>query len=242
MSGHSKWSQIKRQKAVADKKKGNVFTKLGNAITVAAKHGGGDPAMNFKLRIAVEKAKAANMPNDNIERAIKKGGGADGDVQIEEAVYEGFGPGGVAIIVETTTDNKNRTTSILRNTFSKHQGNLGNSGSVGYLFRKNGVIRILKNQVPDKESFELELIDAGASDINEEEEGFTVYTAPTDLATVKEYIEAKGLTMESADIELIPIADKVTLPDEPARQKLSALLEELETADDVNNYFTNADL
>jgi YebC/PmpR family DNA-binding regulatory protein len=241
MSGHSKWTQIKRQKAVADKKKGNVFTKLGNAITVAARQGGVDPTMNFKLRIAVEKAKAANMPNENITRATKKGAGGAEGVMIEEAVYEGFGPGGAAIIVEAATDNKNRTTSTLRNIFSKHQSHLGHSGSVAYLFQTKGVARILKSQIKNKDELELKLIDAGADDILEEEEGFTVYAAPTNITAVKDALEKMKVAVESSDIELVPL-NKISLPDEQTKTKLSRLLEELESADDITNYFTNADL
>jgi YebC/PmpR family DNA-binding regulatory protein len=222
MSGHSKWSQIKRQKAVADKKKGNVFTRLGKAVTIAAKQGGADPNMNFKLRLAIEKAKGANMPNDNIDRAIAKGAGGDGEIALEESVYEGFGPEGVAIIIEATTDSKNRTTSELRNIFSKHQGNMGNSGSVGYLFSKKGVLRVLKNQVPNKDDFELKLIDCGAEDIIEEEEGFVVYTAPNDLIKIKDCLEKMSVSMESSDIELIPLT-RVSLSGEQAKEKLSKL-------------------
>ena len=241
MSGHSKWSQIKRQKAVTDKKKGGLFTKLANAITVAARNGGGDPAMNFKLRITVEKARAANMPNDNIDRAITKGiGGGDG-ATLEEVVYEGFGPSGVAIIAEVTTDNKNRSASEIRNIFSKCGGNLGNTGSVGYLFSKKGVLRILKNKVINKDDFELRIIDAGAEDIIEEDEGFTIYTPTESLAPVKDAVEKMGLVPETADIELIP-ATKVAIADQQIKDKITNLLDELDANDGVTNYYTNADL
>lgn len=240
MSGHSKWSQIKRQKAVTDKKKGTLFTKLGNIITIAAKQGGGDPSMNFKLRLAVEKAKSANMPNENIERAIKKGAGGQDGLTLEEVVYEGFGPGGAAIIIEATTDNKNRITSELRNIFSKHHGNLGNSGSVSYLFGQKGVLRLAKNKVTNKEEFELKLIDLGADDIIEEEEGFTVFSAPNQLAALKEYLEKSVAVPESADIELVPIT-KVNLTDPHDIEKINELLGELENVDDITNFYTNAD-
>lgn len=240
MSGHSKWSQIKRQKAVTDKRKGALFTKLANNITVAAKQGGGDPAMNFKLRLAIEKAKNANMPSDNVERAIKKGSGGPEGLTLEEVVYEGFGPGGAAIIIEATTDNKNRITSELRNIFSKHQGNLGNSGSVGYLFNQKGVLRFVKDKVANKDEFELKLIDLGAEDFIEEEEGFTVYTAPTKISEIREAIEKIGIAPETADIELVPSA-KISITDPQDTERITKLLDELENVDDINNYYTNAD-
>lgn len=241
MSGHSKWTQIKRQKAITDKKRSGVFTKLANAISIAAREGGKDSEMNFRLRMAIEKARAANMPNENVERAIKRGTGELGGAAIEEVVYEGFGPGGVAIIVEATTDNKNRTASTIRNIFEKHNGRFGNSGSVGYLFQKKGVIRVAKNAVADKEDFELKLIDANAEDIAEEEEGYTVYTAPENFSAVRTYIEGLKITPESSDFELVP-QTKVTVPDEHTKEQLIKMLEELEADDDVNNYFTNADI
>ena len=241
MSGHSKWAQIKRQKAVADKKRGNLFTKLGNAITVAAKQGGKDPDSNFKLRIAIEKAKSANIPNENIERAIKRGGGELEGVTIEEVIYEGFGPAGIALIIEATTDNKNRTTSSLRSILTKHQGNLGSSGSVMWMFDKKGVIRILKNNITNKDELELKLIDAGAEDIIEEEEGFTIYTKPEELPQMKKTIETEKIPLASAEIELVP-KNKIKIENESTKKKINQLFEELETNDDINNYFTNADL
>jgi len=240
MSGHSKWAQIKRQKAVADKKKGAIFTKLGNAITIAAKQGGGDPAMNFKLRLAIEKAKAANMPNENIERAILKGAGGDNDAAFEKVVYEGFGPEGSAIIIEALTDNKNRTTSIVRNIFSKYGGNLGSHGSVNYLFNKKGVVRVLKSEVPSLEKLELSMIDAGAEDIIEEKNELTILTNPEKLSAIKNSLEKSGIKTESADIEMVP-SSKISLPDQVANDKLLKLLKELENCEDINNYFTNVE-
>jgi YebC/PmpR family DNA-binding regulatory protein len=241
MSGHSKWAQIKRQKAVTDKKKGAIFTKLGYAITIAAKQGGGDPAMNFKLRLAIDKAKAANMPNDNIERAILKGTGGGDGATFEEVVYEGFGPEGSAVIIEALTDSKNRTTSVVRNIFSKYGGNLGSHGSVNYLFNKKGVIRVLRSEVPSLEKFELAMIDAGADDIIEEEEGLTILTSPEKLSAVKGSLEKSGVKTESADIEMVS-GSKISLPDQAANDKLLKLLEELENCEDINNYFTNVEL
>lgn len=241
MSGHSKWSQIKRQKAVTDQKRGNLFTKLANAITIAVKRGGKDQNSNFKLRLAVEKAKSANMPNNNIERAIKRGSGELEGITLEEVIYEAFGPNGIAIIIEATTDNKNRTTSSIRNIITKYQGNLGNSGSVMWMFDKKGVIRILKNNIKNKEDFELKIIDTGADDIIEEEEGFTILTKVENLAYLKELIEKENIILESAEIELIP-QNKIIVESESIKNKINKLLEELEENDDVNNYFTNADL
>lgn len=241
MSGHSKWAQIKRQKATTDKKRGNLFTKLGNAITVAARQGGEDPDSNFKLRLAIEKAKAANMPNENIERAIKRGMGELEGVTLEEIIYECFGPGGMAIVVESTTDNKNRTTSSLRSILSKYQGNLGGSGSVMWMFDKKGVVRILKSKVANKDELTLKLIDAGVEDIIEEEEGFTIYTKIDDLPKIKEFIEKENITPESAEIELVS-QNKIKIKDESIKKKINQLFEELEADDDINNYFTNADL
>jgi YebC/PmpR family DNA-binding regulatory protein len=240
MSGHSKWTQIKRQKAVADKKKGAIFTKLGYAISIAARHGGADPDMNFKLRMAIDKAKAANMPNENIERAINKGAGGAEGAELEEVTYEGFGPGGIAIIIEALTDNKNRITSTIRNAFNKHEGSLGSNSSVNYLFNQKGVIRILKTGVNNKDEFELNLIDAGADDILEEEEGFTIYTKPDKLTITKATVEKMGITAESADLEMVP-TNKVSITDQHIEDQLTKLLEELEINDDIINVYTNAD-
>lgn len=241
MSGHSKWAQIKRQKAVTDKKRGNLFTKLGNAITIAAKQGDPNPEINFKLRMAIEKAKAANTPNENIERAIKRGNGELEGVVIEEVVYEGFGPAGTALIIEATTDNKNRTTASLRNILTKYQGNLGSSGSVRWMFDKKGAIRIIKDKIINKDELTLKLIDAGVEDIVEEEEGLTVYTTAEELLRIKELIEKEGIVPESAEIELVP-QNKTKIEDESVKVKINKLFEELEAHDDINNYFTNADL
>lgn len=241
MSGHSKWSTIKRAKAVTDQRRGNLFTKLSNNITIAAKQGGGDPDMNFKLRLAMDKAKAANMPNDNIERAVKRGTGELKDMVLEEIVYEGFGPSGLALIIITTTDNKNRTASSVRATLTKYDGNLGNSGSVMWMFDQKGVIRILKEHIKNKDEFELNIIDHGAEDIEEEEEGFTVTCQVAEFKKLKDYIESQAIPMESAEIELVP-KDKVVVTDEKIKNKMEKIFEELEENDDVSNYYTNADI
>ncbi|MBU0964461.1 YebC/PmpR family DNA-binding transcriptional regulator, partial [Patescibacteria group bacterium] len=237
---HSKWSQIKRQKAVTDKKKGNLFTKLAKTITIATKQGGPDPDSNFKLRLAIDKARSSNMPNDNIERAIKRGSGETGENTIEEVIYEAFGPGGSAIIIEATTDNKNRTTAEIRNILSKHQGNLGNSGSVIWMFDAKGVLRILKNNLKNKEEFELNIIDAGAEDILEEEEGYSILTQPNDLPIIKKAVKQLNISIESSEIEMVP-KNKIAAQEKEINQ-LNKLFEELEANDDINNYFTNANL
>lgn len=241
MSGHSKWSTIKRQKAVTDQKRGNLFTKFSNDITIAAKQGSGDPNINFKLRLAIDRAKSANMPNENITRAIKRGTGELKDVILEEVIYEGFGPNGIAIIIIATTDNKNRTASSVRRTLTKFQGNLGNNGSVMWLFDQKGIIRILKENIKNKDEFELNTIDQGAEDISEGEEGFTIISSTDNFKRIKEYIENQDIPFESADIEMVP-KDKIPVPDEKIKNKLENIFEELEGNEDINNYYTNANI
>jgi len=240
MSGHSKWSQIKRQKTVTDKKRGNVFTKLANTITIVARQGGTDPEMNFKLRLAIDKARAGNMPSDNIERAIQRGSGEAGGQSLEEVIYEGYGAEGVAIIIEAATDSKNRTTAVIRNILNKHQGRLGNSGRVTWMFDKKGVIRILKSTVADSQGLELQAIDAGAEDLAVEVEGITILTAVNDLVKVKSALEKAGQQIEMAEIEMVP-KNKVQIS--PGSQaSLSKLFEELEECEEVSNYFNNAEI
>lgn len=240
MSGHSKWSQIKRQKAAADNKRGSLFTKLGNAISIAVKQGGKDPETNFKLRIAVEKAKSSNMPNDTIERAIKRGAGELEGSSIEEVTYEAYGPGGVALVIQTATDNKNRTAADLRHMLTKLGGNLGSTNSVLWMFDQKGVVRIPQESVQDRDALEMTLIESGAEDIREETEGLIVLTPPSDLPNIKEALEQKGVSVASADIELVP-QNTVTLTDAKEKDRLEKLYAQLEESDDVNNYFTNAD-
>jgi len=236
MSGHSKWAQIKRQKGVQDAKRGTLFTKLGNAISLAAKAGGKDPETNFKLRLSIEKARGANMPMDNIERAIKRGAGELAGQQIEEVSYEGYGPSGIAIIIETVTDNKNRTTSEIRNILSKYGGRLGEANSVKWLFEQKGVIKILLEKNQNKEDLELKIIDAGAFDVIEEDDELTVLTAPESLEKVRQNIEK--IKVDYAEIELIA-KNKVEINGPENKTKLDKLLEELDNLDDVDNYFTN---
>ena len=234
MSGHNKWSQIKRQKGVADVKRSNVFTKLANAITIAAKTGKG-------LDIVMEQAKRANMPKDRIEKSIARGKGEIPGVQIEEITYEAYGPGGVAIIIKTLTDNNNRTISDLRSIMSKLGGNLANSGSVSYLFEQKGVVEINLNNIPfAKEDAELIIIDAGAEDFEEENGYIYVYTEPKKIEEVKKNLEFKALPIESAKIELNP-KTYIEIKDDK-KEVLLKLLETIENLDDIVEVYTNANL
>ncbi|HZC18078.1 MAG TPA: YebC/PmpR family DNA-binding transcriptional regulator, partial [Rubrobacteraceae bacterium] len=202
MSGHSKWSTIKRKKGAADAKRGAIFGKLSRAITVAAREGGGDPEMNPALHLAVQKAREANMPNDNIQRAIDKGTGTGADAEaIERVTYEGYAPGGVAVMVEVLTDNRNRAASDVRYIFSKNGGKLGTSGSVAYLFERKGVILVPKTEVDEDELIELAL-EAGAEDVEPMENDYRVVTAPEDFATVREGLKSAGVTFENAEITM----------------------------------------
>lgn len=244
MSGHSKWAQIKRQKGVADIKRGNLFTKLANAITVVAKQGGADPEMNFKLRIAIDKAKSANMPSDNIERAIKRGtGGAEGNT-LEEVIYEVYGPGGTAIIIEALTDNKNRTISVIRKLIEKSEGKLGSTNSVMWMFEKRGVLRVTKEsmeKIKNIDEFQLKAIDVGAEEIIPEQKGLIIYTKPEDLHKIKELLKNEGVNFDSSDIEWVA-KDRVRIEDEATKNKLEKIFIELEDNDEVNNYYTNAEI
>lgn len=204
MSGHSKWSTIKHKKGKADAKRGQIFTKLAKYIAVAAREGGSDPEMNAKLKEAIVKAKAANMPNDNIDRAIKKGAGELQGSVYEEITYEGYGPGGVAVIVETLTDNKNRTAGDVRHAFDKNGGNLGTSGCVGFLFTKKGQIFIEKTNNLDEESLMMVALDAGAEDIETADEGYEISTDPVDFGQVCDALKEEGYELASAEIAMIP--------------------------------------
>jgi len=237
MSGHSKWSTIKRQKGVADAKRGQLFTKLAQAITIAVKQGGGvaDPNSNFKLRLAMDKGRGANMPKEIIQRAIEKAkGGAGGDM--EELVYEGFGPGGVAFIVETVTDNKQRTVSEVKNIFDKNGGNLGAQGSVSYLFHKAGEIVIKKSEQSSDEILDMAL-DAGVEDMEEGDDVMYLYTDPQSLIQVRNILSEKGLVVDSA--ELVFRAETTVSVDEEIEKKIFNLLEKLEDLDDVQKVYTN---
>ena len=241
MSGHSKWATTKRQKAVVDAKRGAIFTKLGNIITIAAREKGADLVANFSLRIAVEKAKTANMPKENIERAIKRGTGELSGAQIEELIYEGFGPAKTQFIVRSLTDNKNRSAAAIRHLFTEYGGSLG---SVLWNFEQKGVIRVMAEELAshklNTEELELELIDAGAEDLDKEEEGVTIYTKLEDLQKVKNFLDAKKIGTETADIEYAA-KNKINISGED-RKKVENFIEELEGNEDVADYYTNANI
>jgi YebC/PmpR family DNA-binding regulatory protein len=239
MSGHSKWSTIKRQKGTADAKRGVAFTKISNQITMAVREGGGgDVDSNFKLRLAVEKAREINMPKDNIARAIEKGLGKNGGAALESAIYEGFGPHGVAIVVETITDNKARTAADLRNNFSKNGGTLGSTGTISYLFRHVGEIAVSKPGQTVDSVFE-KALEAGADDIEEAEEAFLVYTQPENLHKIKDILTQGGLTVSSAELIFRPNKETMVNLDETQHAEVEKFLEIIEDMDDVQNVFVN---
>lgn len=239
MSGHSKWSTIKRKKAALDAKRGKIFTKLIKEITVAAREGGGDPETNPRLRLAVDNAKAANMPQENIERAIKKATGELEGTTYYDMVYEGYGPSGVAVLVESLTDNKNRTAAAVRHIFNKYVGNLGENGSVAWMFEKKGVITVKKDGLTEDDLMEL-VLDKGAEDIQDEEEFFEVTTPVEQFEDVRRAIADQGLKIENASLQwiannLIPITGENS-------EKVMKLIEALEDSDEVQNVYSNADL
>ena len=240
MSGHSKWSTIKHKKGAADAKRGKVFTRIIKEMTIAARMGGGDPAGNPRLRTAIADAKAANMPKDNIERAIKKGTGELEGVSYEELTYEGYGPGGVALIVETVTDNTNRTTPEVRHIFEKYGGNMGSPGSVRFQFEKKGYINVEKSAVTEDRLMEIAL-EAGADDLqSDDEEIFEIYTQPAALEQVREAVEKAGIPVLEAKVGMIPTT-WVKL-DETKTKAMLKLMEMLDDHDDVQNVWANADL
>ena len=237
MSGHSKWNNIKNKKAKTDAQKAKVFTKIGKEIAIAVREGGGNPDTNRKLKDLIAKAKASNVPNDNIDRAIKKASGAD-SVVYEEIFYEGYGPSGVAVIVETATDNRNRTASDVRHYFDKYGGNLGSTGCVSYLFEDKGVIIILKDDGVDEDTLMEAALEAGAADFVADEEVYEIYTETSDLTAVRDALEAAGYTIESAEEDKIP-SNYVTLESEDDIKNMNLLLEHLEDNDDVSNIYHN---
>jgi YebC/PmpR family DNA-binding regulatory protein len=238
MSGHSKWNTIKRAKGAADAKRGNVFTKLGRMISIAIKTGGGsDPNFNFKLRMAVDRAREAGMPKDNIERALQRGKG-EGKDMVHEVVCEGYGPAGSALIVEAVTENNNRTTQNIRTIFNKNNGRMGEQGSVAWMFESRGQIFVEK-QV-GTENLELELIDQGVEDVKESEEGFEIYTLPTDLEKTKKFIEGKGIKILSSELIMRP-QQLVEVSAEDAG-KIQGLIDALNSDDDVVNVHSNVNL
>ena len=239
MSGHSKWANIKNKKAKTDAVKGKVFTKIGKEIAVAAK-GGADPNLNSKLADVIAKAKAANMPNDNIARAIKKAAGEGNSVNYENLVYEGYGVGGSAVIVSTLTDNKNRTVGDVRHLFDKYGGSLGSSGSVSYMFEQKGVIVAERTVDLDEDTMMEIALEAGADDVITEDDCYTVYTAPGDFSSVRKFLENKGITFIEADVEMIP-NDYITL-EEKQLETFMKLIDALEDNDDVQSIYHNVNL
>lgn len=238
MSGHSKWAQIKRQKGVNDTKRGATFTKLSNAISIAVRQGGGigDPDQNFRLRLAVDSAKSANMPKENIERAIARASGKTAET-MEEMVYEGFGPGGFAVMVEVATDNKNRTSSEIGNVFNKYGGSMGQPGSVAYQFKQLGEIVVGKDGKSADDIF-LDAADSGAEDIEEGEDEIYIYTNTTDLSKVRHDLSEKGYVVKSVEIIRKPTVT-VDLSQEDALQKAMSFVEKFEEMDDVQKVYTN---
>lgn len=241
MSGHSKWSTIKRKKGAADAKRGQTFTKLANALTLAAKEGGGDPETNFALRLAMDRARAANMPNANVERAIGRGTGAvSGEKAPEQVSYEAYGPGGVAILVDCLTDNRNRTVSDVRSRVTKRGGSLGEAGSVAYLFRNKGVITLPRTDL-DADAVMLTAIDADADDVEVEDEVIEVMTDQRAFRQVKEALEAAGYPVESAELAKVASAS-IPVTDQATAASIVQLVRELEELDDVVAVSTNADI
>ena len=239
MSGHSKWANIKHKKEKSDAKKGKIFTKLGREITVIVKAGGADPESNSKLRDVIAKAKANNMPNDNIDRCIKKASGELGADNYEEITYEGYGPSGVAVIVETLTDNRNRTAGDLRHYFDKFGGNLGQNGCVSFMFDQKGVIIIDNSEEElDEDTVMMDALDSGAEDMTANEDCFEILTAPENFSEVRDALEGKGYEFASAEIEMIP-QTTVTLTDEKDLLFMNKLIDMLEDNDDVQNVWHN---
>src|SRR5512146_1846613 len=241
MSGHSKWSSIKHKKGAADAKRGKLFSKLTRAIIVAAKEGGPDPAGNLSLQNAVEKAKAASMPKDNIDRAIAKGAGTDSDsAAYETVVYEGYGPAGVAVIVEALTDNRNRTAGEVRHIFAKNDGNPGTSGAVAWLFERRGLV-LVPAEGADEDELTLAAAEGGADDVTLDGSSYQVLSAPEQLGAVREALEAAGFTVENAELTMLP-KTTVEVADEGDAKKVLRLMDQLEDNDDVQDVFANFDI
>ena len=241
MSGHSKWHNIQAKKGKADAQRGAVFTKIGREIAIAVREGGANPESNGKLRDIIAKAKANNMPNDNIQRSIKKASGELSNVVYEEITYEGYAPGGVAVIVDTISDNRNRTASDVRHCFAKYGGNLGTTGSVGFMFDERGVLVVEREPGSDEDEVMMTALDAGAEDVKVEEDVYEILTAPNDFSTVRENLEKQGFTFLSAEVQKIP-QNTVAVTDPDTVLKIQKMLDLLEENDDVQNVFHNADL
>ncbi len=240
MAGHSKWANIQHRKGRQDKLRAKLFTRLGKELTIAARESGGNPEFNPRLRLALDKAKAGNMPKDNIERAIKKGTGELEGVEYVEITYEGYGPSGVAFVVEVVTDNKNRSASSVRSNFAKNGGNLGSDGAVSWMFHKKGQI-IVEAEGLDSEEFMMQAIEAGAEDIKEDGEVFEVITEFSDFTTVKEVLDSEGIKVIEAEITMIP-ENRVEITDEETAKKVMKLYDALEDNEDVQNVYSNFDI
>lgn len=239
MSGHSKWANIKNKKEKTDAQKGKIFTKIGREIAIAVKEGGGgDPVNNSKLRDVIAKAKAANMPNDNISRSIKKAIGDGNATNYEEVTYEGYGPGNIAVIVNCLTDNRNRIAAEMRHIFDKSGGNMGNSGSVSWMFDKKGQIVIERTALMDEDEVMMQALDAGAEDFVANDDAFEVYTSPNDFSAVREALEPHGYTFLTAEINMIP-QNTTEITDQETIDKIERFLERLDDNDDVQEVFHN---
>ncbi|MDD3334524.1 MAG: YebC/PmpR family DNA-binding transcriptional regulator [Eubacteriales bacterium] len=241
MSGHSKWHNIQMKKGKTDAIRGKIFTKIGREIAIAVREGGANPESNSKLRDVIAKAKSNNMPNDNITRSIKKASGELGNVDYEEINYEGYAPGGIAVIVETITDNRNRTASDIRHCFAKNDGSLGVTGSVGFMFDKKGVLVIERTADSDEDEMMMTVLDAGAEDMQTLDDAFEVTTDPNEFSVVREKLEAQGISFLSAEVQMIP-QNTVAPADDDVLDKVQKLLEMLEDNDDVQNVWHNAEL
>lgn len=240
MSGHSKWATIKHKKGKTDAVRGKIFTKIGREIAIAVRDGGSDPASNSKLRDVIAKAKANNMPNDNIDRSIKKAAGELGNVEYFEINYEGYAPGGVAVIVECISDNRNRTASDVRHCFAKNDGSLGVTGSVGFMFDKKGVLVLERTEGMDEDEIMMAALEAGAEDVVVEDEAFEILTDPAAFSAVREALEAGGMEFASAELSMIP--QNYVTPDEENVVKIQKMLDMLDENDDVQNVWHNAEL
>ena len=241
MYGHSKWHNIQAKKGKADAARGAVFTKIGREIAIAVREGGANPESNGKLRDIIAKAKANNMPNDNIQRSIKKASGELSNVIYEQITYEGYAPGGVAIIVDCISDNRNRTASDVRHCFAKYGGNMGTTGSVGFMFDEKGVLVVDRQPGSDEDEMMMIALEAGADDVKVDEDAYVIYTAPNSFSAVREELEKQGLTFISAEVDKIP-QNTVSVTDPDAVENLRKMLDLLEESDDVQNVYHNADL
>lgn len=242
MAGHSKWANVKHRKARADAQKGKVFTKLAREIIVAAREGGGDLNANFRLRLAVQKAREANMPSDNINRAIQKGCGEGESVSLEQISYEGYGPGGVAVLLEIMTDNRNRTAAEIRHIFSRRGGSMGESGCVAWMFNRKGYFTIDKKEgLPSEDDLMILALDAGAEDFKEEDGSYIIITPPEDFETLKDKFTEQNITFSTAEITMVPVTT-VPIEDPEEAGKVLNLLEALEEHDDVQNVYANFDI